>query len=213
MDDVKEPIESVQEPAVAPVEQESQPVVEETPEVQTPEPQVERQVPLKELIEERKKRQELQRELAQEKTGKQMSQYDPTDLEQIMQHPLVQELILKDAKRELNDYTRDLLGQYPTVPELVKKAMLKNVRGFVNENTADVETAKIDILEYVEALAAETIPAPVAKGFPVAATNLPTTESSTANSDEVNKILNKPVDEWSKEEEAKLGEFAKRTQK
>jgi hypothetical protein len=212
MDDVKEPIESVEEQTVAPVEQPSQVAEEETPEVQSL-PQVERQVPLKELIEERKKRQEISRELAQLKTGNQMSKYDPNDLETIMQHPMVQELILKDAKRELNDYTRDLLGQYPTVPELVKKAMLKNVRGFVNENTADVETAKIDILEYVEALAAETTPAPVQKGFPVAATNLPTTESSTANSNEVNKILNKPVDEWSKEEEAALGEFAKRTQK
>lgn len=211
-EDVKTNNDSVEE-TEAPVEQPSQVAEEETPEVQTPEPQVERQVPLKELIEERKKRQELQRELAQEKTGKQMSQYDPADLETILQHPMVQELILKDTKRELNDYTRDLLGQYPTVPELVKKAMLKNVRGFVNENTADVETAKIDILEYVEALAAEATPAPVQKGFPVATTNLPNTESSTANTNEVQKILNKPVDEWSKEDDATVGEYAKRTQK
>ena len=211
MDDVKDQNESVEEPTEAPVEQPSQVAEETTPDVQTPEQPAERQVPLSALADERKKRQELQRELAQLKTGNQMSQYDPTDLEQVMQHPLVQELILKDAKRELSDYTRDLLGQYPTVPELVKKAILKNVRGFVNEATSDVETAKVDILEYVESLAAEAGAVPQPKGFPIATTNLPTAESSTANLNEVNKILDKPVDELSEEELKTLGDYHKKS--
>jgi hypothetical protein len=218
MDDVKPESTATETPVEAPTEQSPQPAesIPETPEVpEIPTQPTERTVPLSALAEERKKRQEAQRELAKLRTGNQMSQFDPSDLEQVMQNPFVQELILKDAKRELTDYTRDLLDQqsYSTVPEIVKKAILKNVRGFVNENTSDVETAKVDILEYVEALAAETQPQPVQKGFPVATTNLPSTETSTVNSNEVNKILNKPIDEWTDEEAAAVGDHAKKTLK
>lgn len=164
----------------------------------------------KAMFEERRKRQELQRELAQRSNEQRMSQFDPIDTEQVLQHPLVQELILKDAKRELTDYSRDLLEQYPTIPELVKKAILKNVKGFVNENTSDVETAKLDIAEYVESLAADVPQAPEAqKGFPIASTNQPVAESSTANLNEVNKILDKPVDELTDEEAKAIEDYKK----
>jgi len=124
-----------------------------------------------------------------------------------MQDPFVQELILKDAKRELTDYTRDELDKFPAIPAVVKKAILSNVRGWVNEDTSDVETAKLDILERIEAIAAEIEVPPAKKGFPVATTNLPSTESSKANPNEVQKILDKPIDEWTKEEEATVDEF------
>jgi hypothetical protein len=206
MEDVK--TNDSEQPVEAPTEQGTQPVEQtETPEVpETPEEPIVRQVPLSELLDERKKRQELARELAEAKVGNQVLP-NPD----VMQDPFVQELILKDAKRELIDHTRDLLDKYPTIPEAVKKAILRNPRGYVNETTTDLETAKLDIAEYVETIAAETQPPAVQKGFPVAATNLPSTESSKANPNEVQKILDKPIDEWTKEEEATVGEFSKKS--
>jgi hypothetical protein len=122
---------------------------------------------------------------------------------------------LKDAKRELTDYTRDLMDKYPTVPEAVKKAILRNPRGYVNESTQDVETAKLDILEYVEGLAAEfeANQAPVQKGFPVAATNMPATEAATTGINEVSKILDKPVEDVTEDEHKALEEYRKRLKK
>ncbi len=221
MEDVKDPNESVEQATEAPVEQPSQATeITDTPIVQPsqePKPveRVERQVPISVVLEERKKRQELQRELAQARAGNQTSHYDQNDLEQVMQHPFVQDLIMKDAKRKLTDYTSDLMGKYPTIPEAVKKAILKNPRGYINEDTQDIETAKLDILEYVESLAAETeiAQAPVQKGFPVATTNLPAAESATAGINEVSKLLEKPVDEMTPEEHQVLEEYRKRLKK
>lgn len=189
-----------------------------TPEVSPDVQAQERTVPISVLQGERKKRQELQRQLAAAKSATQLNQYDPEDINMILQHPMVQELILKDAKRELTDYARDAVDQYPALNPQVKKAILKNARGFVNETTTDIEQAKVDLLEYIEEIAAEVegqqpqTPAQ-AKGFPVAATNVPTTQNTGARPADIQKILNKSVDSWTDEEVAAVEAYANRSSK
>lgn len=212
MDDVK-PIEQPQAEQTA--EQPS--VAEQTTETPEVSPEVspevttqQRMVPLTEVQEERRKRQELQRKLAELEGTLRQSEYPEDD---IMAHPYVQKLMQNEAKRELTDYARDTLEQFPSIPPAVKKAVLKNVRGFVNEDTSDVETAKIDILEYIEEIAAEnqqqTESAP--KGFPVAATNTPTSEPSIRPAD-IQEILSKPVDTWTAEEVELVSSYKKKSQ-
>ncbi len=204
MDDVK-PEEAIPQ-AETPAEQPSQ-VDDQTPE--TPVEPVERQIPISVVQKERKLRQEAQRELADLRTKSQLSAYDPADLETVMQHPVVQQMFIKQAKQELTDFTREQLDSYPTVPEQVKKAILKNVRGFVNEDTTDLETAKVDILAYIESLVDEQ---PVQKGFPVATTNVPVAPAIN-NSAVVDKIQAKAVTEWTDEETATVEEYLKNLKK
>ncbi len=183
---------------------------DETPDVKAQE----RMVPLTVLQEERKKRQEYQRQLAERESANAYSQYDPEDLNQILQHPMVQELILKDAKRELTDFARETMDQYPHLNPQVKKAILANVRGFVHESTSDIETGKMDLLEYIEDVAAEVeaerVPTPT-KSFKVASTNVPASQSQVRPAD-VEAILQKPIDSWTEEDAAIVDAFSKKTQ-
>lgn len=217
LEDVKQEVPQAESaPAEqTPAPQEPAEQTETAPEV-SPEVSVqERTVPITALQEERKRRQELQRQLAQRESEAQLGQYDPEDLNTILQHPMVQELILKDAKRELTDYARDVLEQYPTLNPQVKKAILRNARGFVNETTTDLETAKVDLLEQIEEfaqeVAAEQAVAP--KGHQVASTNVPTTQNTGAKPSDIQKILDKPVTDWTNEEEAAVEAYAQRSQK
>jgi hypothetical protein len=213
MDDVK-PLEEAIPQAEQTAEQPSQ--VDEqapvTPVDQTPSQEaVERQVPISVVQKERKLRQEAQKELASLRSQNQLSQYDPNDLETIMSHPIVQQMFIKQAKQELTDFTREQLDQYPTVPEQVKKAILKNVRGFVNEDTTDLESAKVDILNYIESLADEN-PQVQAKGFPVAVTNAPVAPAVN-NSAVVDKIQAKPITEWTDEETETVADYLRNLKK
>jgi len=171
------------------------------------EPAAPRMVPLDELVSERKKRQELQRKVAEIEGKQKLSAYDPTDVDAILQHPMVQELMIKQAKQELTDFARESLEKFPTLHPQVKKAILLNARGFINESTTDVETAKLDLQDYIERIAMEDQQAkvtPLQKTFPMANTNTPAAETA-GNPADVAKILAKPVDEWS-DAEAKLVE-------
>lgn len=218
LDDVKDQSTEALPQAEETADQTSQPDeqtqnTEATPSVET---QPERTVPIKVLQEERKRRQELQRQLAERETNQNLSQYDPEDVDAILQHPMVQELIIKQARQELTDYARDALDKYPTIPELVKKAILKNVRGFVNETTSDVETAKIDLSEYIESIADEAGAQPTelpSKGFKVANTNVPSTVNAGIKPAEIQNILGKPIDSWTPEEEATVAEYQQRNSK
>lgn len=199
-------------------EADSQPV-EQTTEV--PEPQqtateeaTERMVPLSVVQKERKLRQETQRKLAELTGNQKLSQYDPTDTEAVMQHPLVQELLIKQAKTELTDHARELLSEFKNIPEVVKKAILKNARGFVNEATTDIETAKLDLQDYIAEIAQEleaesTKTPPVApKNINVASTNVSKTEVPGVKPAQIQKILNKPIDEWTDEEASVVDKYA-----
>lgn len=224
-EDVKQPTTATTPQAEQTAEQPSQ-AAEQTPEApQVEQPQAEPVAPIEQpkgdlnvaLKKEREMRRELQRQLAEKENAASLERFDPNDLEQIVQHPLVQELMLKQAKQELTDYAREKLSNLDTIPEVVKKAILKNVRGFVNETTTDINTAKLDIDEYIEGLAEESAnnkqPEVPTKEFPVATTNVPATETSGANSAEVEKILNKPVDEMSPAELKVASDFRAKIKK
>lgn len=199
-------------------ETESQPV-EQTTEATETQPVVqeevtERTVPISVLQEERRRRQEAQRKVAELTGNQKLSQYDPTDTETVMQHPIVQDLLIKQAKTELTDYARDLLENHKDLPEVIKKAILKNARGFVKETTTDIETAKLDLQDYVEDLVqglkaeSTTTPPAAPKTINVASTNVSKTEVPGVKPVQVQKILNKPLDEWTEEEAAIVDKFA-----
>ncbi len=217
MEDVKTNA-SEQNTAEVTAGQESQPA-EQTPEVTPQEGETgqpaqtasmeaqERMVPLSVVQKERKQRQELQRRLAELEGNRKLSQFDPADLEQVMGHPFVQDLLIKQAKQELTDYARTVLEEYPNLHPVLKKAILKNVRGFVQEATTDVESAKSDLQDYIESIAQEADASSgtsTPKNFQVAATNQSKIVPGTRPA-EVQKILAKPLDEWT-EQEAKVVE-------
>lgn len=206
MDDVKPDVSIADEATVDETTvQEPQPEKETTEDSVAQEAQ-ERMVPISVVQKERKQRQELQRKLAEVEGNQRLQQYDPNDMDNVLAHPFVQELLLKEAKRELTDFARDTLDQYSDIHPAVKKAILANARGFVNENTSDIETAKLDLLDYIESIAEEaqtqslTQSPTQSKGFQVASTNVSKTSIPGARPADISRILEKPVDKWTPEE-------------
>lgn len=214
MEDVNQPMDAAPEAAevVETPASEPQAPAKETPEVVADKApaQPERTVPYSAMREERMRRQELQRKLAEIEARSKQFQPQEGDLtfEQVYAHPFVQDLLVKGAERDLKDFTREMLDQYPQIPEGVKKAILKNPRGFVQSTTTDVENAKLDIQEYVEGLLDGTVAPPVGKAVQVAPTNPPVTQTSVRPA-EIEKILQKPVEEMSDEEIKLVDEYKK----
>ena len=206
--------DNAQATEVAPVETETtvpESQQAEQTEVTNPEPQkpVERTIPYSRFAEVNKGYKELQRKLAEFEQKSKLSQYTEDDMGAVMNHPYTQELAIKVAKYELKDFAKEALDEHPEIPESVKKAILNNVRGFVKETTTDVETAKIDIQEYIDSCVEQGQVQPTPKAFPVASTTTKET-ASTARPLEVQAILDKPVDEWS-DEEGKIVDQYKKT--
>ena len=211
MDDVNPNAEAI----TAPVEQETtapETQQEEKTEVVVPEkPSVpaERTIPYSRFQEVNKGYNDLKRRLAEIESRTKLGQVSEEDQAAIMSHPFVQELLVKQAKYELNEFTKGMLDEHPEIPEAVKKAMLANVRGFVKETTTDVESAKVDIQEYIDSYAdslGEEKPQP--KTIQVASTQ--TKESaSTARPMDIQRILDKPIDEWTDDEAQTVDKYKK----
>lgn len=128
---------------------------------------------------------------------------NPEDYEQWVNHPMSRELLVKVARQELTDFTREVFQdtKYQGIPEVVKKAILSNVRGFVNENTTDVEMAKVDILDYIDGLLEETqAAAPTSKPFPVPAPNGGSNQGKSGTPAQIAELINKPMDELTEDE-------------
>ncbi len=183
------------------------------PEVVTP--PVEKSIPYSRFSEVNAKKRELERELARLKSEGQLRGESPETLEQIMSNPIVQKLLINEAKREVTDYAKEYLDAFPNFPAAVKKAILRNVRGFIKEDTTDPETAKLDVAEYIDEVAADlekenpaTIPGQ--KGFPIGPTNTRTVPQNTGTRPaDIGKILDKPVNEWTEEDTAKVEAYSK----
>lgn len=209
MEDVKAEVPvadatSVESETTSPVSQQGN----ETTEVTQPEIKVEKTVPYSRFHEVNTGLREAQRKLAEYESKSKLSQYDPNDMEAVMAHPYVQELLIKQAKSELTSYAKDKLDANPTIPEAVKKAILANVRGFVKESTTDVDSAKIDIDEYIDSITEAPVTQPNPKVIPVA----PTTAQESASGAtpmEVQEILETPVDEWTDEQAKVVAQYKK----
>lgn len=209
MSDVNDQVEAND---VATVEPETtQPEPQQVNETTEPVAPVEKTIPYSRFAEVNKTMREAQRKLAEYESKSKLSQYDPNDTEALMAHPFVQELLIKQAKGELTTYAREKLDANPQIPESVKKAILANVRGFVKETTTDVDSAKIDIDEYIESIIDDSTPTqPQPKVIPVASTQQKESASGATPMD-VQAVLDTPVDEWT-DEQAKIVDQYKRTQ-
>lgn len=209
MEDVKNPMDAAPQAvdAVEPASQET-PVMETpnnvppvAPESKAPEEQPEKMVPLSALHAERSMRKELARKMAEYEARMQNipQSEDGMTWEQVMAHPQVQQMILEKAERDLKDFAREELDKRPGIPDGLRKAILHNPRGWVQPTTTDIENAKLDLLDAIDALDAGQLPASVGKSFPVAPTNAPASKTA-GNSAEVQKILAKPPEDWTDEE-------------
>jgi hypothetical protein len=178
--------------------------------VSEPAKPIERTIPYSRFAEVNKGYKDLQRKLAEFEQKSKLSQYTDEDASAVMAHPYTQELAIKVAKYELTDFARGALDAHPEIPEQVKKAMLQNIRGFVKESTTDVESAKVDIQDYIDSLVEQMPTQQQPKVIPVATTKAQETSSNTRPLD-IQNILDKPVDEWS-DDEAKTVEQYKKTQ-
>ena len=170
----------------------------------------ERMVPLSAVQQERQRRQEAQRELARIKAEGRAQGIDPNDYEAVMSSPFVQELMIKQAKLELTDFARDELEKYPNIPTKFKKQMLKNIRGFVNETTTDVELAKVDILDSIEDLAQDFEPERKIEGRPSEVVVAPTNAGQGkpgSRPNEIQKVLNKGIFEMTDDDFNKVDNF------
>lgn len=159
------------------------------------------------LKQEREERKALQREIAQAKSQRSLEGYSQEDLEQIMSHPWVQELLLHQAETQLKEGAREILSQYPQIPKYIANAILKNPRGYVQPGTSDIDTALLDISDYIAEIAGEFGEGeiPGQKPFPVAGTNVSAVPEEETTPAEIAALMKKPPEEWT-DEEMKLAE-------
>jgi hypothetical protein len=200
MADVKEPVvETNGEPTPAPqqsepLQAEGQPATKD----ENPEAQQERTVPLSALTAERQKWQKRVREMQSEVSKQKPPAYDPSDPNSKEQY--VRHLESQVAENQLKDKTRDLLKDYPDLPKSLRKAILRNPLGFCKPGTRDIENGVLDIQEYVEDQLSEIEVTPQLKTVQVAGGNTPATSQSSQSPADIQKILNKSIDEWTPEE-------------
>lgn len=206
----QEPEQTPKEPIVAPVETKPvAPAPAETPAKPVEEP--EETVPRRNYENVQKALKQARQRLAEARKSSQPAKAQPEGLDEIRQHPYVQDLEMDKAESQLRRGAEDILKNYPSLPEQVRKAILRNPRGYVGRDTQDVENGLLDIEEYVQGVL-EDIEAggqpsgPQPKQVPVAGTNQPTATTPSATPAEIQKILDKPVDEWTAEEQALMKE-------
>lgn len=176
----------------------SQPAASQELATVTPEPK-EQTVPREALIAERRKWQRRLRE-AQSGQSREIPQYNPQDPNSQQQY--VATLESQVAESQLKDKTRELLKDYPELPKHIRQAILRNPLGFCKSGTRDVNHGVLDIQDYVEEiLETENVSGQsTPKTVQVAGSNTPATSQPGATPADIQKILNKPVFEWSKAE-------------
>ena len=154
------------------------------------------------LKQERERYKALMREQAEEQGRRRLENLPGDNVEEVMQHPLVQDLLVKQAEYELKEGVKEVLENYPNLPKALSNAILKNPRGYVNPATTDVQNALLDIQDYLEGIYpefAKEMPSVAPKNVPVAGTNK-VVGASTQNVD-IRELLETPVEEWTPEQE------------
>lgn len=162
------------------------------------------------LKQERETIKSLRRQAAQDKGRSGLAGYgEEKDLEQVMSHPFVQDLLLKQAEGELKDGVKEILTQYPQIPKSVANAIIRNPRGYVKTGTTDVQNALLDIADYLEEIAPEfeSNSAPRPKTVPIAGNNA--VDKETNKDVDMQKILDTPPEEWTPEQEKAVSDYIK----
>ena len=123
----------------------------------------------------------------------------------------VKQLETKVAMGELKSGASKILKNYPDISGSLKRAILRNPRGYIKANTQDVETGLLDIEDYVESemdLLSEQNDSqtPPKKDVHVAGSNTPDTDTG-ATPAQLQAILDKPVDEWTLEDRKLLKDY------
>jgi len=137
----------------------------------------------------------------------------------VYNHPAYQELALKNAEYELREGAKDILDQYPQIPQYVRKAILKNPRGYVNQGTADVSNALLDIQDYVDEIALDFEGTGATGEAPQKPKNVPIVGNNQqlGNQDklelEIAEIQKIPLEEWTPEQEKRVNEFLAKNKK
>lgn len=127
------------------------------------------------------------------------------------QDAYIKQLETKVAMGELKSGASKILKNYPDIPESIKRAILRNPRGYIKADTQDVETGLLDIEDFVESemeLISEQQPSltPPKKDVHVAGSNTPDTNIG-ATPAQIQAIMDKPVDEWTSEDRKSLKDY------
>jgi len=195
-----------------PQSQGDKPVAQPTPEMG--ESQEERTVPLSVLLEERRKARERIRTLQRgQSSGNQVSDQASTGARDIDPR-YVQQLQTRVAVSELQEFARDKVKDYPDLPKYLKRAIINNPRGFIKATTSDVESGKLDIEDYLEDEQAryeddqaKAMPPSPKKTVHVTGGNRPDNIQPGATPADIQKLINTPVDEWTKTDRERLKEY------
>lgn len=163
----------------------------------------------KALKQEREQRKTLQREMVKERGSKALDGYPQDNLEAVMAHPFVQDLLLKQAESELQEGAKEILSQYPQIPKPIANAIIKNPRGYVNAGTNDVQTALLDIADYVDSISGEFVNAtPQPKTVPIAGNNA-AIGGSPQDAEVKDIVENIPPEDWTPEQEKVIKDYLK----
>lgn len=163
------------------------------------------------LRQEREQRRALQRQIAEMRGQQQQPAQNPEELGELLNHPVVQSLLERQATYELKEGVGDLLSEFPNTPKYIADQIRRNPRGFVKPTTTDVQNALLDIRDYLEELSegesnAESGPQP--KAVPIVGNN----QVGSAPTQDVNiqELLKKAPEELTSDEVKKLSDYQQR---
>lgn len=133
------------------------------------------------------------------------------DDDEVLSHPGVQDLLLKNATYELREGVKDILENYPQVPKPLVKAILGNPRGWVNDGTRDVQSALLDIEENLVRYLDEepTAPAGPVPKVPKVMNNNSLQNNQAEIDTQVQRILGIPPEEWTTDDDKIMAEYTK----
>lgn len=172
-------------------------------------------VPLETLLAERRKYKERIRALQRGQTDGSRQTAQPQQAQgQGIDPRYVQQLQTKVAIGELQEFARQKVRDYPDLPKHLKRALVNNPRGFLKLDTQDVEGGKLDLEDFLddeqeryEREQAKVNPPAAKKEVQVAGGNTPDGTQPGATPADIQKILETPVDEWTKEQDQALKEY------